>query len=76
MDEKVKESNARRIVVEYEDGTVKELEKGCVFIFDASNEDTDIHITAEMVGMTGSDLYDLVYAAVNLGYKIGMFKEG
>lgn len=75
MDEKVKESNARRIVVEYEDGTVRELEKGCAFIFDAGDEDTDMHITAEMIGMTGSDLYTLVSAAVNLGYKIGMFNE-
>lgn len=72
MDEKVKESNARRIVVEYEDGSARELEKGCVFIFDAGDEDTDTHITAEMIGMTGSDLYALVNAAVNLGYKIGM----
>lgn len=74
---KNEEATAKRIVVEYEDGTVKELEKGLVFRFE--NEDSDtVNITAEMVSMSGKDLYTVVGAALELGMRLGMFddKEG
>lgn len=68
------EAAAKRIVVEYDDGSVKALEKGLVFHIE-ENEDTPevAHITAEMVSMTGRDLYTVVSAAVELGVKLGMF---
>lgn len=73
---KPNEAAAKRIVVEYEDGTAKELEKGLVFRFEDEDEDTDTaHITAELVGMTGRDLYTVVGAAVDLGVKLGMFND-
>ena len=68
------ESAASKIIVLYEDGTALELGKGLVFRFE-DNEDTPEleHITAELVGMTGRDLYTVVGAAVELGMKLGMF---
>lgn len=73
---KPNEAAAKRIVVEYEDGTAKELEKGLVFRFEDEDEDTDTaHITAELVGMTGRDLYTVVGAAVDLGVRLGMFND-
>ena len=73
---KPNESVAKHIIVEYEDGTAKELDKGLVFRFEDEDEDTDTaHITAELVGMTGRDLYTVVSAAVELGIKIGMFND-
>ena len=70
---------ARKITVEYEDGSVEELDKGLVFRFENEDEDTDTAlITAELVNMTGRDLYTVVSASVELGVKLGMFggKEG
>ena len=73
---KSNDAAAKRIIVEYEDGSVKELEKGLVFRFEDEDEDTDVaHITAELVGMSGRDLYTVVGAAVDLGVKLGMFSD-
>ena len=74
-----KKAAAKRITVEYEDGSVEELDKGLVFRFENEDEDTDTAlITAELVNMTGRDLYTVVSASVELGMKLGMFssKEG
>lgn len=76
---KEKEATAKRVVVEYEDGSVRELDKGLLFRFENEDEDTDTAIiTAELVNMTGRDLYTVVSASVELGVKLGMFsgKEG
>lgn len=65
-----------KITVECEDGTVKELEKGLVFCFEDEDEATDtVRVTAELVGMTGKDLYTVVSASVELGIKLGMFND-
>lgn len=69
-----KKAAAKRITVEYEDGSVEELDKGLVFRFENEDEDTDTAlITAELVNMTGRDLYTVVSASVELGMKLGMF---
>ena len=69
-----KNAAAKRITVEYEDGSVEELDKGLVFRFENEDEDTDTAlITAELVNMTGRDLYTVVSASVELGMKLGMF---
>lgn len=65
---------AKRITVEYEDGSIKELGKGLVFSFENEAEET-AHIVAELVNMAGRDLYAVVSAAVELGMKIGMFGD-
>ena len=74
-----KKAAAKRITVEYEDGSVEELDKGLVFRFENEDEDADTAlITAELVNMSGRDLYTVVSASVELGMKLGMFsgKEG
>lgn len=74
-----KKAAAKRITVEYEDGSVEELDKGLVFRFENKDEDADTAlITAELVNMSGMDLYTVVSASVELGMKLGMFsgKEG
>lgn len=69
-------ASAIKITVTYDDGSVEELEKGLAFRFE-DNEDTpeEVRVTAEMVNMTGGDLYTVVAAAVKLGMKLGMFGE-
>lgn len=60
--------------LEYSDGTAKDLDKCCVFHFsEVSGDPTKLNITADMLGMTGRDLYHIVDAALHLGQKLGMF---
>lgn len=67
-------ANAVKITVTYDDGSVEELDKGLAFRFE-DNEDTPERevIVAEMVNMTGRDLYTVVSAVVEMGMKLGMF---
>lgn len=65
---------AKRITVEYEDGSIKELDKGLVFSFEDEAEET-AHIVAELINMDGRDLYTVVSAAMELGAKLGMFGD-
>lgn len=67
-------SAAKRITVEYEDGSIKELDKGLVFSFEDEIEET-AHIVAELVNMAGRDLYTVVSAAMELGAKLGTFGD-
>lgn len=68
------ERNAERIVIYYDNGDVVEMEKGCVFHLEAAPDDPEkVEITADMVGMSGNDLYTIVSAAIHLGDKLGMF---
>lgn len=69
------DKNATKITITYDDGSVKELEKGLVFHLGEVKENGDIEITAEMVDMSGKDLFTVVTAAVELGMKLGMFGD-
>ena len=71
MDEQ--EKNAVKITVTYDDGTTKDLEKGLVFRLTEKPEAEQVEIMAEMVAMSGKDLYTAVAAAVELGSRLGMF---
>ncbi|MBR2582646.1 MAG: hypothetical protein IKO83_01475 [Oscillospiraceae bacterium] len=71
MDEQ--EKNAVKITVTYDDGTAKDLEKGLVFRLTEKPEAEQVEIMAEMVAMSGKDLYTVVAAAVELGSRLGMF---
>lgn len=81
---KNEEATPKKIVVEYEDGTVKELGKGLVFRIEEDAANLTAKVTAELVGMgrvvgmSGRDLYMAVGAAFELGMRLGMFddKEG
>lgn len=70
---KEKEAAAKRVVVEYEDGSVRELDKGLVWRFEGDEDSDQVQITAELVNMTGRDLYTVVEEALELGMRLGMF---
>ena len=70
---KYKEKSAVKITVTYDDGTTKELEKGLVWCLADKHEAEQVEITAEMVAVSGKDLYTIVSAAIELGYRLGMF---
>lgn len=67
------EKTAVKITVTYDDGTTKEVEKGVVWQLTDIPEEEKIDITAEMVSMSGKDLFTVVNAAVEIGMRLGMF---
>ena len=68
-----KEKNAVKITITYDDGTKKEIEKGLVWCVSDIPEEEKAEITAEMVSMSGKDLFTIVSAAIELGNRLGMF---
>ena len=69
------EKNAVKITVTYDDGTVKDLEKGLVWFITEIPEKEQVDITAEMVAMSGKDLFTVVNAAIEMGVRLGMFND-
>lgn len=65
--------SAVKITVTYDDGTVKDLEKGLVWCLTEMPETKQVEITAEMIAMSGKDLYTVVSAAIEMGARLGMF---
>lgn len=66
--------DAKKVTIEYENGRVKDLDKCCVFHFaEVADDPTKLNITAELLGMSGRDLFHIVDAAIHLGQKLGMF---
>lgn len=67
---KNEEATPKKIVVEYEDGTVKDLGKGLVLRIEEDTANLTAKVTAELVGMSGRDLYTVVEAALGLGMRL------
>lgn len=68
-----KEKTAVKITVTYEDGTTKEVERGLVWQLTDIPEEGKVDITAEMVSMSGKDLFAIVNVALEIGMRLGMF---
>ena len=68
-----REKSAVKITVTYDDGTFKDLEKGLVWCITEMPETERIEITAEMIAMSGKDLFTVVEAAIEMGERLGMF---
>lgn len=65
----------KKIIVEYEDGSVKELNKGAVVSF-RYDEITEEHkITIEMKDFKRRDLEILIEAMIETGDRMGMFDD-
>lgn len=70
------EKSVDRIIIEYEDGTTKELDCGMAISVSPSVEpEGDVNVTATMVRMKGEDLFNVIYAMVELGIKLGLFNN-
>lgn len=68
------DTELKKVTLEYSDGTAKDLDKCCVFHFSqVANAPDKLNITADMLSMTGRDLYHIVDAALHLGQRLGMF---
>lgn len=67
------DNSVEKITLTYSDGTIKDIDKGLVFRVKENPEKDTAEITADMVGMSGKDLFTVVQAAVELGIRLGMF---
>lgn len=73
------ERSAEDIVVLYDDGTVKRLDKGIVIHFEDKNPETDedgtVGMTFDMLEMNSRDLGLVVTSIMQLGLELGMFDD-
>ncbi len=69
----MEERTAKRIVIEYEDASTREISKGFVAQFTENEGDDTITSTFDMVGMSGKDLEMMVLSVMELGMKLGLF---
>lgn len=69
----MEERTAKRIIIEYEDGTIEEIEKG--FVARLSENDETITANFSLAGVAGKDLKLLVLSVLELAQKLGLFKE-
>ena len=69
------EKSVKKITLEYEDGSVEELEKGLVWHFEPQDDGDTVRVTAEMLNISGRDLYTVVDAAIGFGQRLGMFNR-
>lgn len=66
---------AKTIQIIDDNGELIEPKKAAVFTFTDDPNSDACNVSAEMVGMSGKDLYLLVNAAIGLGQRLGMFGE-
>ena len=70
------EKTAKRIVIEFDDGTEKVLEKGACISFNTESDDyDDMTVSFDFINFAGSELEMLVRAVLEVGIKLGMFDE-
>lgn len=69
------EKDLKRFVIEYEDGTVREVNKGFLCAMEPGADD-DVTFTYDMLGISGGELKLLVGGMLQLGMKLGMFEHG
>ena len=73
------ERSAEDIIILYDDGTVKRLDKGMVIRFKDKTPETDkdgmVGMTFEMLEMNSRDLGLIVTSIMQLGLELGMFDD-
>lgn len=66
-----KNTEAKKIIIQYSDGSSVELDKGIAVHFAPSAEDPDSSvITLEMVSLSGEEIQDFIIAMVDLALRI------
>ena len=66
-----KNAEAKKIIIQYSDGSSVELDKGIAVHFAPSAEDPDSSvITLEMVSLSGEEIQDFIIAMVDLALRI------
>lgn len=69
------DKTVKRITVEYESGETRTIEKGLLARYKDDDGETAT-VTFDMVGVAGKDLLMVVMSMVQLGERLGFFKDG
>lgn len=73
---KTNDSDAKRVVVEYDDGSTRELEKGAVWHFEKDESKPNaMQLTAELINISAKELCLIVKGAIELGARMGLFGD-
>lgn len=68
-----KKKAIEKIVVKYNDGTEREIDKGAVVNMTPHEDETTLNF--EFTDLNGEDLATLVYGVTEIGMKMGLFDE-
>lgn len=67
------EKNVRNIVIKYDDGTEREINKGAIVEYDTDGENANLRF--EFKDCNGKDLVNIVYGVMEMGVNMGMFND-
>ena len=67
------EKNVTNIVIKYDDGTEREINKGAVVEYNTDGEKANLGF--EFKDCNGKDLINIVYGVMEMGANMGMFKD-
>lgn len=73
--EKGNRRSAEKIIVVYDDGSAREITKGCCWNLPVEVEGDSIELSVDMVNCSGNDLALIISASMQLGYQLGLFRE-
>ena len=71
----MKEADVSKIIVKYEDGTEKELDKGAVVTFRYDEVDEEDKILLEMCKFGQKEFKNLIIGMAMIGTKMGLFDD-
>jgi hypothetical protein len=66
----------KKIIIEYEDGTARDVEKGFIADIGAvvgAEDGEEVEISFNFVNIAGKDITEVIYAVTELGLKMGVF---
>lgn len=74
MPKETKTPSAEKIIVQYDDGSTKELTKAVAFSFEpVPGDDSQISVIADMVQMTGRDMAMITHGVMGIADRLGIF---
>lgn len=68
------ENQIKKIIIEYENGENKTIEKGVVMHTTTIDEDTE-NVAFDMCNISGREISSIVMSVMQLGEQLGMFKN-
>lgn len=73
MKKTTKENNVEKVIIKYDDGTEREIEKGLAIEYKTEGEEGTL--TFEFADIRGEELSSIIYGVTEMGVKMGMFED-
>lgn len=67
------ENNIKNIVIKYDDGTEREIQKGAVIEYKTDEEKANLEF--EFKDCKGKDFINIVYGVMEVGANMGLFND-